>query len=74
MNVYDTSRFSGKKEQAIPMLSAIIKMLLYRLQLECIDKEIEYNIVISSQGSIHNGSLLHSEVQYTTVEYSTRLF
>jgi hypothetical protein len=48
MNVYDTSRFSGKKEQAIRMLSAIIKMLLYRLQLECIDKEIEYNINVTA--------------------------
>jgi hypothetical protein len=25
-------------------------------------------------GSIHNGSLLHSKAQYTTVEYSSQLF
>jgi hypothetical protein len=31
-------------------------------------------IVISSQGSIHNGSLLHSNVQYTTLGYSSQFF
>jgi hypothetical protein len=25
-------------------------------------------------GSIHNGSLLHSKVQYTTVDHSSQLF
>jgi hypothetical protein len=28
------------------------------------------NIVISSQVLFHNGSLLHSQVQYTTVDYN----
>jgi hypothetical protein len=32
------------------------------------------SIVISSQGSIHNGSLLHSNVQYTTLGYSSQFF
>jgi hypothetical protein len=32
------------------------------------------NTVISSQVLFHDGSLLHSKVQYTTVEYSSQLF
>jgi hypothetical protein len=31
------------------------------------------NIVTYSGSSIHDGSLLHSKIQYTTLDYSSRL-
>jgi hypothetical protein len=32
------------------------------------------DIVTNSQGSIHDGTLLHSKIQYTTLDYSSQLF
>jgi hypothetical protein len=36
----------------------------------CFSKIKIYNTVISSQVLFHDGSLLHSKVQYTTVDYN----
>jgi hypothetical protein len=33
-----------------------------------------YNTVICSQVLFHDGTLMHSKTQYTTVDYSSQLF
>jgi hypothetical protein len=46
-----------------------ILVILYKMMVKAIN-----NTVISSQVLSHNGSLLHSKVQYTTLDYSSQLF
>jgi hypothetical protein len=55
---------------AIKVINFIRSRSLNHRILKKTVKKWEQNIVISSQVLVHDGSLLHSKVQYTTVDYN----
>jgi hypothetical protein len=57
-----------------PLVRVPIRTLLeYPYELGVWDFD-PVHIVISSQVLCHDGSLLHSKIQYTTLDYSSQLF